>query len=348
MNKSLNYQNTVIIVGKFKGLGGVESVHNNLYNTYKKMGFDVLKISSLNSFISLFFRVNSEVKIVYFSGLSIFFSPLFLSCKKHVFFVHGFYVHEQDTINIKRYLKKYFYEFITSFCLIFYRWVVCIAPSPVSSLINSFKYSRNVKVVQWGVSDEYLNYPLNNNKYKYHLSFLGRPNSQKLNISSIDLIIEKFIDSKIVFSAEDLNIAFLMPQDNKYSLSLINKVHEKYRCSINKFINLSNHEICSILSKTLYYFNCYEWEAFGITNIEALCMGCNIIIPSTSPIIPMVDNLKGSPIYKYNPPSILNKNIFRNRFTLNIDRQNSETVKYFRSIFNWEIVIKEIHEIVNF
>lgn len=348
MNKSTNNKNTVIIVGKFKGLGGVQSVHINLFDTYKKMGFDVLRIYSFNSFISLFFRIHTEVKIVYFSGLSILFSPIFLFCKKHVFFVHGFYVHEHDNINIVRSLKKHLYEFITSTCLFFYRWVICIAPSPVSSLINSFKYSRNIKVVQWGVSNEYLNYPINDDEFKYHLTFLGRPNSQKLNISSIDLIINNFIDSKIVVSSSDLKIAFLMPKENKYSTNLINNIHEKYKCSIKKFINFSDLEICDILSKTLYYFNCFEWEAFGITNVEALCLGCNIIIPSTSPIIPMVDNLKESPIYKYNPPTLLNKNLFKNRSTLNNKRQNSETIKYFRSIFNWEIVINEIHEIINF
>ncbi len=348
MDKSIQYKDTIIIVGKFKGLGGVESVHNNLYDSYRMMGYDVIRIYNINSFISLLFRINTEFKIVYFSGLSIFFSPLFLFCQKHVFFVHGFYVHEQESINLARSFKKHLYEFITSSCLFFYRWVICIAPSPVSSLINSFKYSRNIKVVHWGVSEKYLNYPLNKNEFKYHLSFLGRPNSQKLNISSIDLIINKFIDSKIVFSAEELNISFLMPQDNKYSINLINTIYEKYKCSIHKFINYNDLEICDILSNTLYYFNCYEWEAFGITNVEALCLGCNIIIPSTSPIIPMVDNLKESPIYKYNPPNLLNKNLFTNRVTLNNKRQNSETVKYFRSIFKWELVITEIHEIINF
>ena len=146
----------------------------------------------------------------------------------------------------------------------------------------------------------------------------------------------------------NIKIAFLIPQDNKYCINLINSINEKYKCSIQKFINLSDLEICHILSKTLYYFNCYEWEAFGITNIEALCLGCNIIIPSTSPIIPFVDNLKESPIYKYNPPNLLNKNLFYNRFDLDNKRQKPDTVKYFRSIFKWEIVINEIHKIINF
>ena len=36
--------------------------------------------------------------------------------------------------------------------------------------------------------------------------------------------------------------------------------------------------IRQILSDTLYFFSCYEWEAFGITYIEALCLNVPIII----------------------------------------------------------------------
>ena len=102
------------------------------------------------------------------------------------------------------------------------------------------------------------------------------------------MIIKLFIDSKIVNSPSDLKFSFLVPKLNEYTQSIINNLKEEYNCKIYIYENQSNEKIRNILSETLYLFNCYEWEAFGITYIEALCMGCNILIPSTSPIIPIM------------------------------------------------------------
>ena len=88
-------------------------------------------------------------------------------------------------------------------------------------------------------------------------------------------------------------------------------------------------------------------EGFGITYIEALCMGCNILIPSTSPIIPMIDNILDSPVYKYTPPEILNYVYFENKIKLSKDRPSLRKVQYYRSIFNWDTIIDQVHRIIN-
>jgi len=343
-----SYKKKVIIVGNSSGRGGVQSVHRNLLRTYEKQNYNVYLISNLKSFIRYIFSSKKDVIVVYFSGLSILLSPFFLTHKKHVFFSHGFYVNENIKDSIVRFFKKQIYERIINISLFWYSWVYCISPSPTSALVNSLRFSRKIYVVPWGVDNSFSKYPINKNKtYKYHLSFLGRPNPQKLKKSSIDIFMKLFLKSKIVKNTSEINISFLIPKDNKYSRDLIYYLEKTYGCKINKFINLENENIQYILSETLYFFNCYEWEAFGITIIEALCSGCNILIPSTAPILPFIENISNPPIYKYTSPEIMNGKLFNNNKKLAKLRPSINKVKHYRKIFTWNMVINEIHNIIN-
>ena len=54
--------------------------------------------------------------------------------------------------NFIRYFKKIIYENMIFIFLFFYRWIICIAPSPISGLINSNILSRKMHIVPWGVS----------------------------------------------------------------------------------------------------------------------------------------------------------------------------------------------------
>ena len=336
----------ILIVGQNHGFGGVQSVHRNLTKAYIKKSINVQLIYNFDTFIKFLFK-NQKIKIVYFSGLSILLSPFFIKCNKHVFFIHGFYIYESPYNNFFRFLKKFIYEFSISIALFFYRWVYCIAPSPVSGLINSQNFSRKVSILHWGVDDDYINYSITDKSYKYHLTFLGRSNSQKIKKSSLDVIIKLFIESEIIQNASDLKISFIIPKINKYSKNIIEQLKIDYSCKIDIYENKSNDMIRQILSDTLYFFSCYEWEAFGITYIEALCMGCNILIPSTSPIIPMIDNISESPVYKYTPPQILNYKYFANKINLSKNRPSLGKVQYYRSIFNWDTIIEQVNEIIN-
>ena len=112
------------------------------------------------------------------------------------------------------------------------------------------------------------------------------------------------------------------------------------------FVNQNQNSKIKILSESLFFFNCFEWEAFGLTYLEALCMGCNILIPSTSPILPMIDIFQDSPIYKYTPPNILSSKLFKIKRKLSSERISREKIIQFRSIFNWEQTIKQIHRII--
>ena len=134
---------TIIIVGKYKGFGGVQTIHKNLFNIYQSMGYKVFLLDSIKEYINYLLSNKSNLitKIVFFSGLSLVFSPFFIGKAKHVFFTHGFYIYE-GTSSPKRMFKKLIYEFTIKFLLKFYKWVFCISPSPTSALVNSISFSK--------------------------------------------------------------------------------------------------------------------------------------------------------------------------------------------------------------
>ena len=142
----------IIIVGKYRGFGGVQTIHRNLFNIYKRLGFEVFLLDSIKEYISYLLsnKTKTITKIVFFSGLSLIFSPLFIGKGKHVFFTHGFYIYEGIS-SPKRFFKKYIYEITIKFLLNIYKWVFCISPTPTSSMVNAISFSRRVETVPWEV-----------------------------------------------------------------------------------------------------------------------------------------------------------------------------------------------------
>jgi len=337
----------IIIVGKFRGFGGVQTIHKNLFNIYKSKGYEVFLLDSIKEYIYYLLRdkSNSITKIVFFSGLSLIFSPFFIGKAKHVFFTHGFYIYEGIS-SPKRMFKKFIYEFTIKFLLKFYKWVICISPSPTSSLVNSISFSKKVETVPWGVSEEYIKFPIKSHSYKYHLVFLGRPNSQKLKISTIREIIHLFKKQKIVSDTKNLSFAFIVPNLNNHLRFIQKSIKEDYGCSIKTCIKLDNYNVAEVLSKSLYSFNCFEWEAYGLSYIESLCMGCNVILPNTSPIIPMIDFMQESPVFKLNNSKTLNPLFIKNELKLTNKRMSIENINYFRSIFEWKNTINQIDNLI--
>ncbi len=337
----------IIIVGKYKGFGGVQTIHKNLFNIYKSLGHEVFLLDSIKEYISYLFskKSNSVTKIVFFSGLSLLFSPFFIGKGKHVFFTHGFYIYEGIS-SPKRLFKKFIYELTIKFLLKFYKWVICISPSPTSSLVNSISFSTKVETIPWGVSEDFIKFPIKNNKYDYHLVFLGRPNSQKLQISTIRQIINLFKSQKIVSSTKNIGFAFIVPNLNNHLKFIQKSIKEDYGCSIKTFISIDNYSVAEVLSKSLYSFNCFEWEAYGLSYVESLCMGCNVILPNTSPIIPIIDIIKESPVFKLNYPNTLNHTPIKYKLKLTKERISLENINYFRTIFKWKTTINHLNNII--
>ena len=338
----------IIVVGKFRGFGGVQTIHKNLFNIYKSLGYEVFLIDSINEYLSYLLtnKSNSITKIVFFSGLSLIFSPLFIGRGKHVFFTHGFYIYEGIS-SPKRLFKKYIYELTIKFLLNIYKWVFCISPTPTSSMVNAISFSKKVETVPWGVSEEYLKFPIKSNDYKYHLVFLGRPNSQKLQLSTIREVINLFNSQKIVPKTENLVFAFIVPNLNNHLKYIQKSIKEDYGCSIKTFISLDDYSVAEVLSKSLYSFNCFEWEAFGLSYVESLCMGCNVLLPNTSPIIPVIDFMKDSPVFKLNHPRTINHPLIKYELKLTKERMSLNNINLFRSIFKWENTIKQINNRIN-
>ena len=152
---------------------------------------------------------------------------------------------------------------------------------------------------------------------------MGRPNLQKL----VEFLYEilRLFKGKYSKNVNNLKIAFVISNENNYFKSLLENLNKKYNLNITVFVNQNENSKINILSKSLFFFNCFE-EAFGLTYLEALCMGCNILIPSTSPILPMIDIFK---ILQYIniPPNILSSKLFK------IKRKLSQKV-IDRKLFN--------------
>ena len=337
----------IIIVGKYKGYGGVQTIHKNLVVNYKKLGYEVFLIDSIKKYLTYFLKKNlySDTKIVFFSGLSLVFSPLFNVKVKHIFLTHGFYIYE-GIDSPQRLLKKVIYELIIKFLLKFYKWVFCISPSPTSSLVNSISFSKKVSTIPWGVSEEFINFPIKNSVYKYHLVFLGRPNSQKLKISTIKQIVNLLNSQKIIKSTKSISFAFIVPKINNHLKFVQDTLREDYGCSITTFISIDNYKVAEVLSQSLYSFNCYEWEAYGLSYAESLCMGCNVLLPNTSPIIPVIDHVEDSPVFKFNPPNTLNHSLVDYEIKLTKERMSPKNINHYRSIFKWEIIINQIDNLI--
>ena len=85
---------TIIIVGKYKGFGGVQTIHKNLFNIYKSMGYKVFLLDSIKEYINYLLsnKSNSITKIVYFSGLSLVFSPFLLERQSMFFYTWILYI----------------------------------------------------------------------------------------------------------------------------------------------------------------------------------------------------------------------------------------------------------------
>tara|TARA_Y100001978_G_C23675091_1_gene425917 strand:- start:387 stop:1442 length:1056 start_codon:yes stop_codon:yes gene_type:complete len=349
LQSKFSRRNLIAIIGKSKGFGGVQTVHNEIFNYYKSQGADIYRVDDITSMLRFLFKfqINRKNSIAYFSGISVILSPLFLKCKKHIFFTHGFYVYDDYKKDFIRFIKKNIYKNIVKFSLFFYKWIYCIAPTPISALFNQNLFSRRMYVVPWGVSKTIINQKISIKKdFTYHLTFLGRPNSQKLNLKYFEIILKLFLNSKIVNRLSELNIVFVVPYVNKDLNIILEIIENKYKCSFKVLLNENESKKIKILSQSLYFFNCFEWEAFGLTYIEALCMGCNIIIPSTSPILPIIDNISNSPVNTFTPSNILKNKNFEIRKKLYSTRQNKKQIEYYRSIFNWGSTINEIHNII--
>ena len=121
-----------------------------------------------------------------------------------------------------------------------------------------------------------------------------------MQIATIRHIIHLFKSQKIVSDTKNLDFAFIVPNLNNHLKFIQKSIKEDYGCSIETFISLDNYSVAEVLSKSLYSFNCFEWEAYGLSYIESLCMGCNVILPNTSPIIPLIDFIQDSPVFKLN------------------------------------------------
>ena len=153
-----------------------------------------------------------------------------------------------------------------------------------------------------------------------------------MKISTIREIIHLFKNQQIVSETKNLSFAFIVPNLNKHLKFIQKSIKEDYGCSIKSFIKLDDYSVAEVLSKSLYSFNCFEWEAYGLSYIESLCMGCNVILPNTSPIIPLIDLIQDSPVFKLNLIETLNPPFIKNELKLQI-KECRLKINYFRSIF---------------
>ena len=64
-------------------------------------------------------------------------------------------------------------------------------------------------------------------------------------------------------------------------------------------------------------------------------------------LLPIIDNLEDSPVYKYTSSNLLDYKIFDNQRKLTNKRMSIENTNYYRRLFNWESFIDGVNQKLN-
>ena len=287
----------IILVGKSsnKSYGGVEKVHEcimrELNIIYSKES--VIHMDSQKLFIKYFFIIwykyisrNYRILIIAsgFSGLTL---PLFPGNKK-IFLLHGFYNyygHEWKG-NIMYKLKRFL---INNFLLKILRIInpIFIAPSDVSAQINSTLLQKEkIKLIPWGGIKPPINVkPIDFKKRSYDFVYHGRINNEKFQpkifykiIKTISKLIPEYKIKIIISGSGDIDLA------HDFAKKLKNELGDS-QIEIDIFSYLKDYQVEKILCNSKFLINFHEWEAFGLSLIEGLQCGCQILVPNTTPIL---------------------------------------------------------------
>ena len=109
--------------------------------------------------------------------------------------------------------------------------------------------------------------------------------------------------------------------------------------------NLKDNQVKKILCDSKFLLNFHEWEAFGLSLVEALQCGCQLLVPNTTPLLMQIH--KSSFIRFRDKSNYLDNNIvfFDEIDTLlkGTKTYNSKKMSaFYIKKFSWENCVKNI------
>ncbi len=295
-----NKEFKIFLFGSYKNNTGPDNVNRNLINNYQHTIFyEKITNPILKRIERLFYILKCDV--VVFSGLCNITFWLNLSKflkKKTVYLMHGYVSYEKEinklelNNNIENIEKEYFkkVDLILPVSEKYKNWIVKKVPE-----IKEKTYFLNLGI-EANITTDYKNFKNSKSKEKIVIVVAGGDRIQKNNI---DVCVAVELLSKRIEQEIELQI---------YGRKYLN---------VDTFSQYPHTTYCGMVSQEIFYerlknSNIFilnsEVESFGLSVVNALLCGCNVLISENSGILSVIDLEENDIIHNtHNPKEIADK-----------------------------------------
>lgn len=270
---------SVLIISSNK-TGGVSTFARNLAVEFKNIGIEanVIRISDL---FSKFFVYRSSKYIKILSLQSIFLSPFL---KNTISVIHG--IPRIDSQGLIKFIILYLSFIIAQ------KYSKLVAVSDYVSVHMAGIFNLKIRaVIHNPVNNMLLNNDCNNsanNNIKY-ITYVGRIDK----IKNVDKILQ------CACIHQDPNIIFNIVGDGPE----LESYKDFYRSpNIIFHGSVQQKRVYELLSRSTVMVSLCDMEGFGLSYLEALSCGCNIVMPTTGAGIEIDPNLINNKIFLVRPP----------------------------------------------
>jgi glycosyltransferase involved in cell wall biosynthesis len=311
-----------VIISGGREIGGLNSFASALADGFREINIEVevLSIKDIALGRKKGLRDSNILKI--FSTKAVFLSPL---SKNSICVAHGFPRLDGQS-------------FLTWAMILFSFWIAKKASILVSV---SYYVKRHLTacydiqpdyVIYNPVSNLFLNSNTNDNSREY-ITYIGRFHKVKkveLFINPLKKVLDTNPNMKVILVGhgdEKNNILDLISGDSRFEI----------------LDSLSHSKIRELLENTKVFFSGCETEALGISYIEALSQGANVVMPNSGGGLEIAPNLIGSRIFTYSLKEDFDEivDVFYNALAI-------EENKYFSAQnFSAKIVAREYLKLSN-
>ena len=254
---------------------------------HEKISFLKFKIKILRAIETIIKVMWSDVIVI--SGMSII-NDLALKGaiffkKKIIYIMHGYYAYEEKLNKFDHNKKKIKSE---EYLLERANKIVTVSEKYMNFVLGYFpNYKEKLTFINNGVNwKQYQNIKNLNERNPYLLISMGGGRPQKNNIvicEAVTLLNEKYnLPFRYVVLGRDYKDTIFIKQ-NKYT---------KYIGQVSK------ERVEEWLKKSSIYIQNSTFEPFGLAPIEALCMGCNLLISNNVGAISILNNITEEEIIK--------------------------------------------------
>jgi len=277
-----------VLITTSSNVGGVRFVMESLYYGFSRLGIES-ELVNLNDLITNGKRLKElrDTNILKILNLhALFISPL---CKNCISVAHGF--PRKDTYKLHRYLG------ILSAYMLASKFSKFIAISEFTKMIiESIMGIKMHGVIHNPIPHDFADLiysGCNRQDKKEYITYVGRFHPDKkidIFINPLKELLKQYTDYKVL-------IVGYGPLKEKIQ----NMIGEDYRFIIVD--KPSRNKIKDILLKSKVFFSGNPFEPFGITYLEALACGCNLVMPNFGGGIEIAPEYIGKRIFTYYLPA---------------------------------------------